>query len=822
MGVGAALDQLRERGLRVLYSTALVDPALRTRRAVTGTDPAAVARAVLHSVGLELRAFEPGLFGVVEAQQGLRWRLAGRIVSAVDGAPLADARLELVEERFVAWSGATGEFDLGLLGRGPRTLRVSIDGFAPTAHTVQFPRSADAPLQLRLAPLAASLEEVTVVASRFTYESVERSGAFLLDQAAIVAQPKIGEDALQALSRLPGVSFSGFSARPNVRGGESSEWQVVLDDMPIRQPFHLPAYNAALSANDESLVERLDAYTGTVPSRFGNRLGAVVDLRSPIPGADRAAGPMDAPRAAARPRHALGLSSYHARLRTSRTAPDPTDVEWLLSARLGMAERWIERYAPDLGRPAYRDAFAGVTRTTAAGTVIGVRTLWSASVLDFVDPDTGETADLRSDAGYLWLSVARPELDGVALGATLGLSTIDSERRGTVEEGLTPFGELDDRRAVQLWDAQLRLNWVRSAAQAVEFGVTGSGGRGRYRYASEVEFEPVADLLFGVGESRERQASFAVSQATVGAFATLRQQLGERLFLEAGGRVDRDLGEQRPAGTWWSPRAALRWDASPRTRWRASLGRAFQREEVHEIRVEDGETTAGRPQRAEQAVLGVEHRLPAGVTLRLEGYARRIEATRARYENLFEPLRFLPELSADRVAVTPREARLVGAEASAQWETGAWSLWGAYTWSEANDVFADGHREARNWDQRHALTLAAQWRRGPWNASLLTQLRSGRPTTPLLEANLNHPRLGVRNSARLGGYASVDLRVSREFPLSVGRLLAYAQVTNLLNRRNPCCREIDLPDAGSGSANLETDPLQAYPAIPALGVQWEF
>ena len=416
----------------------------------------------------------------------------------------------------------------------------------------------------------------------------------------------------------------------------------------------------------------------------------------------------------------------------------------------------------------------------------------------------------------------RPDLNGVALGATLGVSRIDSERRGMVEEGLTPFGELDDQRTTQLWDVQLRLDWARSTAQALEVGVQGSGGHGRYRYSSEVEFEPVADLLFGVGESRERQATFGASQATVGAFLTLRQRFGERLFLEAGGRVDRDVGGQRPAGLWWSPRAALRWDASARTRWRASVGRAFQREDAHEIRVEDGETTAGRPQRANQAVLGVEHRLSAGVTLRVEGYARRIEATRTRYENLFDSLRFLPELSADRVAVAPREARLVGVESSAQWESGAWSLWGAYTWSEADDVFADGHREPRSWDQRHALTLAAQWRRGPWNASLLAQLRSGRPATPLLDANVDDPRLGGRNSARLGGHASVDLRVSRDFPLAVGRMSVYAQVTNLLNRRNPCCRELDLPDAGSGGTSLETDLLQTYPTIPAIGVQWEF
>ncbi len=808
--VGAALEELRAQGLRVLYSSALVAPSLQTRERVVGRNPDEAARAMLRQVGLELRAVGTGVFAVVEAPRGLRWLVAGRIVDDASGTPISDARIELIEDGYVAWSDDSGSFALQLRGRAARTLRVSGDGYAPMLKALAFPAAAHSDLPIRLARLERALEEITVVASRFTYQDPIAGNRFRLDQAAIAAQPKVGEDALQAMATLPGIAFSGSSARPNVRGGEVGELLVVLDGMPIREAFHLPAYNAAFSSIDEGLVERLDAYTGTLPVRFGNRLGAVVDLRSVEPGETE--------------RHAIGLSTWNASLRTGGRADGAGDTDWLFATRRGTAEHWIDKYALDVGRPEYQDAFARLTTITAGGLQLGARALWSDSSLVVTEADTSEIATLDSTASYVWFTVARPATQdgGLSLSGTLGVSQIDSARRGTVAEGFTPEGRVDDTRESRLWDLILRADWATSSAQHVELGLTATRGRGRYRYRSEAEFEAVASELFGLPEDRQREANLAVSQTNVGAFMNLRRQLGEGVFLDFGGRVDQERGTGSRVRSIWSPRVALRWDASPFTIWRASLGRSQQRDEVHELRVEDGVDTPQPSQRSDQLVLGFERRMQAGLMLRVEGYTRRLGRPRTRYENLYDPLRFLPELSPDRVAVSPRRAALRGVEVSTQWERGPWSLWGAYAWSESEDEFADGARVPRDWDQRHALALAASWRRGPWSLSALTQIHSGRPTTPVLDTRLVAPRLGPRNSARLGACATLDLRVSREFPLAVGRLVAYGQITNALNRRNPCCTELDLPSDASDPTRLETAQLSTYPAVPAIGVQWRF
>ena len=106
--------------------------------------------------------------------------------------------------------------------------------------------------------------------------------------------------------------------------------------------------------------------------------------------------------------------------------------------------------------------------------------------------------------------------------------------------------------------------------------------------------------------------------------------------------------------------------------------------------------------------------------------------------------------------------------------------------------------------------------------SLQGSYHSGRPTTPVVEASLQAPALGMRNSRRIGSHLALDVRVARRFDIGAGTLVAYAQLTNMLDGRNPCCTELDLPDEDSDPTALEIQPLAGYPLLPAIGVSYEF
>ena len=130
----------------------------------------------------------------------------------------------------------------------------------------------------------------------------------------LAAQPVIGEDAIRALGRLPGIAQGGISAQSSIRGGESGEVLTLVDGFPVRQAFHLSGYHSLFGVLDPGLVDEAEIYTGGFPVRYGNRMGGVFDLTT-----------IDA---AHEPNTALGISVFNALARRSGRIDD-AGVDWL-------------------------------------------------------------------------------------------------------------------------------------------------------------------------------------------------------------------------------------------------------------------------------------------------------------------------------------------------------------------------------------------------------------------------------------------------------------------------------------------------------------
>jgi len=63
--------------------------------------------------------------------------------------------------------------------------------------------------------------------------------------------------------------------------------------------------------------------------------------------------------------------------------------------------------------------------------------------------------------------------------------------------------------------------------------------------------------------------------------------------------------------------------------------------------------------------------------------------------------------------------------------------------------------------------------------------------------------------------------VSRDFALSRGDLTVFAEVTNALDRRNPCCTDYSY-DYVDGLLTLERDERHWLPLVPSIGVLWKY
>jgi hypothetical protein len=797
------LADLRGPGLEFIYSSERLPPSLLVREEPASSNRLLAAREILAPHGLALSAVRPGLYAVVAAtDRSGSWYVRGRVRAAEDGAPVGSARVQLLPVGAADWTGAGGRFAVGPAPEGDYVLRVDADGYEPVELRAVAVREGAPELEIRLAPSETRLSEVVVSTSRYAADRAGAHGALRIDGDALAIQPVIGEDALRALGRLPGIAQNGLSAQTNVRGGEAGDQMTLLDGFPLREAYHLPGYQSVFSVIDPGLVADAVVYTGGFPVRYGNRMGGIFDLRT-----------VDAE---SPPRSALGLSVFNAMGRHGGRL-EAVDVDWLAVGRVGTLSPIAAMFGRKTTDPTYSDVYARAGYGDPERLRVTASVLWSRDKLSIEREGYGEQAEIESRNRYLWLRADREWATGVAASLLLGHSTIDGDRRGTIDQPDISAGSVEDHRSSQYREALARAEWQPNERNWLEGGVEWTDEGATYRYAASATYTDAVAALFSRDAILDRATDLTPDRQRVAAFAAHRWQFRDSLTSEIGVRAQRTITAGTTAEEWLvDPRLNLRWELAPGTSLRAHWGRFHQTDEVHELKVEDGLTMFPEAQEADHFIVGADHRLPSGIQIRLELFRKLQRHPRPRFENQLDPLTVLPEIAPDRVEVAPNHVEARGVEFSAIYEGPRLSWWGSLAWSDAWDGI-DGARTPRSWDQTWALTAGVDWVRGDWRFGAVASSHRGWPTT-LIEDSM----LGPRNEARFPTRAALDLRAEYRRPLAVGSLAFTVELINAVNVGNDCCYKLLAEDDGSGEVTFTTSRSDWLPLVPTLGVLWEF
>ena len=797
------LLEFRDARLDFIYSSELLPATLRVLEEPHASNRLLIAREILQAHGLSLSVVRPGLYAVVPATRSAQERVVhGQVLDAASGEPISTARVVLLPLGAVAWSDAQGRFSIGPVPEGIYALEAEAPGF----EVVEVPGlsvSGEAkPTALRLTPARTQLSEVVVSTSRYALDRIRPFGSVDIDGDTLAAQPGIGEDAIRALGRLPGIAQNGISAQSSIRGGESGELLTLLDGFPLRQAFHMPGYQSVFGVLDPGLIDEAEVYTGGFPVRYGNRMAGVFDLST-----------IDATQ---EPRTALGLSVFNAMARSGGNL-EVANVDWLAAARVGTLSPLIDALARDAGRPTYSDVYARAGYGDPDRVRVTANLLWSRDELDITREGLNESGQIESKNRYLWLRADRDWENGIQSSLWLGHSSVDSFRSGGMDKPDIAVGSVTDQRSSEYQELRGRASWQFRAHHWLEAGIEWIGEDAVYRYAANAAYTDAVAELFSRDSTLLRAIELSPSRERSGLFAAHRWQINDSLVSEAGLRAQRTITEGTTAEDWlYDPRVSLRWQVTPATELRAHWGRFHQTDEVHELKVEDGLTAFPQAQRSEQLIVGIDHRLQNGLALRLEGFRKLQADPRPHFENLLDPMSVIPEIAPDRVLVAPLAADITGAEFSlvAEGEDSTW--WLGLAWSEARDS-VDGRQVPRSWDQSWAATAGMDWTRGSWRFGAVAAAHRGWPTTRLEDSEL-----GVRNGARLPTRATLDLRAEYRKPLTLGSIAFTFELTNAINIGNTCCYKLIAEDDGNGNVTFTTKSSDWLPLVPSLGVLWEF
>ena len=256
----------------------------------------------------------------------------GRVADGADAQPLPGAAVMVEEaagEQVGTATNGNGFFVLPRIPPGRYVLSATFVGYAPYTDTLELAFGDQRVLTITMAASEMALGEVTVetdVAERTS----GTAGLVTVTPAELarVPTPGLSPDLVAYLRTQPGIVATGDQGgQLAIRGGTPTQNLVLLDGMPIYQPFHLVGFYSAFPAD---LVSYADVYAGGFPARYGGRISSAIDVATRNGNKRRVQG-------------AASLAPFLGAVRLEGPVV-PGKVSLLASVR----ESVIERVAPDL------------------------------------------------------------------------------------------------------------------------------------------------------------------------------------------------------------------------------------------------------------------------------------------------------------------------------------------------------------------------------------------------------------------------------------------------------------------------------------------
>jgi len=214
-----------------------------------------------------------------EAQQSA---IQGLVTSANTGTPLQGVSVVLEAEggpRYAVVTDRNGFFQIGGITPGTYILRAQLIGYAEHTAEVTLPAGERVTLSFTLEQSPLALEGVIVSAERAGGGVVRTLGGQRVTPRDLrrVPVPAGSGDLAGYLQTLPGVVATGDrGGHLFVRGGTAAENLILVDGIPIFQPFHIVG---SFSVFPEDLISGVDFYAGGFGARYTGRTSSVLDVQ---------------------------------------------------------------------------------------------------------------------------------------------------------------------------------------------------------------------------------------------------------------------------------------------------------------------------------------------------------------------------------------------------------------------------------------------------------------------------------------------------------------------------------------------------------------
>lgn len=207
-----------------------------------------------------------------------RFTLSGYLRDKRSGEVLIGANVYIDGTTIGAMTNGYGFYSLTLI-TGTYPIVFSYMGYKEVVLEVRL--NENTRLSVELEEDKLEIREVEIVAAE--HESEIRNtqmSEFHFSQKTLAQLPGFGGDLdiIRALQAVPGIqTFGDGSALYSVRGGNSDQNLLLIDEVPVYNPSHLFGFFSAFAPD---AINNVQIYKGDFPAKFGGRLSSVIDIKA--------------------------------------------------------------------------------------------------------------------------------------------------------------------------------------------------------------------------------------------------------------------------------------------------------------------------------------------------------------------------------------------------------------------------------------------------------------------------------------------------------------------------------------------------------------
>jgi hypothetical protein len=214
----------------------------------------------------------------INPEEKKKYTISGYLKDKKTGEVMIGASVYANGTTLGAITNAYGFYSL-TLAKGNYDLIFSFIGYKNISRNIELNEDKIISAELENAMLDIKAVEVTDNDHKSVFNNNQFSEMKLSPKTLTQLPGFVGDiDVIKSLQAIPGIkSYGDGSTLFYVRGGNSDQNLILLDEAPIYNPSHLFGFFTAITPD---AIKDVEAFKGDFPANYGGRLSSVIDVRT--------------------------------------------------------------------------------------------------------------------------------------------------------------------------------------------------------------------------------------------------------------------------------------------------------------------------------------------------------------------------------------------------------------------------------------------------------------------------------------------------------------------------------------------------------------